>query len=353
VTASQDRILQLAEKIRRYRAEGVDKGLSEQDTKAVFVEPLLEAIGWAVRDPMQVSREDRPTVRPVDYSLKIGGKPAVMLECKRLANRLDNQADLEQALSYASSAGVRWCVLTNGCLFRIYNSLAPEVAEKKLLEEVDLSSVGEAGGLALDTALQRLDLISPQSIESGHIDQVWEERYTGTKIRDVVKELWGKPDPGLVNLVRQRMKERGRTLTRKDTSRWLQSLDVQVATGTMPVPKVKPKSKPKQAPPSPTRIKIGSYRDQIRYSYEILIKTAEWLIKQGKLTASDCPIPTGRRRNLVNVEAKHRDGEQFTAPRRLSNSLWLETHFSTEGCIRSARRLLERFGYSGGILQVE
>jgi hypothetical protein len=102
MTASEDRILQLAEKIRRYREEGVDRGLSEQDTKAVFVEPLLEAVGWAVRDPMQVSREDRPTVGPVDYSLKIGGKPAVVLECKRLANRLDSPADLEQALPYAS-----------------------------------------------------------------------------------------------------------------------------------------------------------------------------------------------------------------------------------------------------------
>jgi hypothetical protein len=353
MTAPEDRILQLAEKIRRYRAEGVDKGLSEQDTKAVFVEPLLEAIGWAVRDPMQVSREDRPTARPVDYSLKIAGKPVVMVECKRLANSLDNRSDLEQALSYASSAGVRWCVLTNGSLFRIYNSLAPEVAEKKLLEEVDLSRVGEAGGLALDTAFRALQLISPQSTESGHIDQVWDERYTGTKIRDVVKELWGKPDPGLVNLVRQRMKERGRRLTRKDTSRWLRSLDLQVAMRAAPMPKAKPKAKPKEAAARPSQIRIGSYRDEIKYSYEILTKTAEWLIKQGKLTASDCPIASGPKRNLVSTEPLHKDGGDFFAPRKLSNGLWIETHLSTAGCISYARWLLKRFGYSADMLVVE
>jgi hypothetical protein len=105
MTAPEDRILQLAEKIGRYRAEGVDKGLSEQDTKAVFVQPLLEAIGWEVHDPAQVTRQDRPTERPVDYSPKIRGRPVVLVECKRLANSLDNRGDLEQALSYASSAG--------------------------------------------------------------------------------------------------------------------------------------------------------------------------------------------------------------------------------------------------------
>jgi len=353
MTTSEDRILKLAEKIRRFRSEGVDKTLSEQDTKAVLVEPLLEIIGWDVHDPAQVTREDRPTERPVDYSLKLKGKAVVLVECKRLTNRLDNRSDLEQALSYASSAGVRWCVLTNGCLFRVYNSLAPEVAQKKLLEEVNLAGVGQTDGLSPDRAVQSLELISPQSIETGRIDEAWEERYTGTKVREVVKELWSKPDPGLVNLVRQRMRERGRMLSKKETGRWLRALDVKVEARLAAIPEEKRKRKPAPTPASPTRIRVGTYRDEIKYSYEILTKTAEWLIGQGKLRVSDCPIPTGRKRNLVNTEARHKQGEDFRAPRRLSSGLWIETHFSTRGCIRCARRLLERFGYSGEMLEVE
>ena len=353
MTTSEDRILQLAEKIRRFRSEGVDKTLSEQDTKAVLVEPLLEIIGWDVHAPAEVTREDRPTERPVDYSLKIRGKPVVLVECKRLANRLDSHKHLDQALSYTSAAGVRWCVLTNGSVFRIYNSLAPEVAQKKLLEEVNLARVGLSDGVSPESAVEILELVSPHSIEMGLIDQSWEQRYTGTKILDVVKELWSKPDPGLVNLVRQRMRERGRILSKKETGRWLRALEVKVEARSAAIPEEKRKRKPAAGPVSPTRIGIGGYSDEIKYSYEILTKTAEWLIGQGKLRASDCPISTGRKRNLVSTEPRHKQGEDFRAPRRLSSGLWIETHFSTKGCIRSARRLLERFGYSVDTLKVE
>ena len=43
----------------------------------------------------------------------------------------------------------------------------------------------------------------------------------------------------------------------------------------------------------------------------------------------------------------------FTAPKKLSNGLWIETHYSTAHCINNARRLLERFGYQGNILEVQ
>ena len=353
MTTSEDRILKLAEKIRRYRSDGVDKDLSEQDTKAVLVEPLLEIAGWAVRDPRQVSREDRPTIRPVDYSLKLKGKPEVVVECKRLSNGLDSRGDLEQALSYASSAGVKWCVLTNGCLFRIYNSLAREVAENKLLEEIDLAKAGDGEGLSAHAAMQSLELISPQSIETGRIDEAWEERYTGTKVREVVKELWSKPDPGLVNLVRQRMKERGRTLSVKDTSRWLGTLDVKIEARPGAVPTGKTERKPSPPAGRATQMRIGSYSSQVRYSNEVLINTAEWLIQQGRLNEVQCPVPMGRTRSLINTEPKHRDGVDYKAPKELSKGLWLEANLSGRDCISNARRLLEKCGYSAEMLEVE
>lgn len=356
MTTAEDRIVQLAEKVRRFKSQGEDSTLSEQDTKRVLLEPLLEIIGWDVLDPAQVRSEDRPTERPVDYALKILGEPVVLVECKRLANTLDSRKDLEQALAYAAAAGVTWSVLTNGCLFRIYNSLAPEKAENKLLAKVDLSTVGLTDGLSPGAAMQTLELISPQSIETGRIDEAWEERYTGTKIREVVRELWSKPDAGLVNLVRQRMKKRDRTLSKKEIAQWLGTLDIKVGSTFIPSLENKEKEvkpEPTGPTPRPTRIRLGAYGDDLEYSYEILIKTAEWLIRQGKLTAADCPFSTAGKRNIVNTEAKHRDGRDFRAPKRLSNGLWIDVNHSTAGCIAYARRLLKRFGYSEDMLVVE
>ena len=244
-------------------------------------------------------------------------------------------------------------MLTNGCLFRIYNSLAAEVAKNKLLAEIALERVGEREGLSARAALQTLELISPESIETGRIGRAWEEAYTGTKIVDVVEELWSEPDPRLVNLVRDRMKQAGQRLSGKQTQEWLGRLEVKIETRSRRVPVVKPGPKPGPTVVSPTQITIGAYAEGIKYSYEILTKTAEWLIGQGKLTASGCPISSGRRRNIVNTKPSHRDGGDFRAPRQLSNGLWIETHHSTAGCVGYARRLLKRFGYSEDMLEVE
>lgn len=40
-------------KIRRYQ----DRGMGEKNTKASLIEPVLEALGWDVRDPDEVFRE--------------------------------------------------------------------------------------------------------------------------------------------------------------------------------------------------------------------------------------------------------------------------------------------------------
>ena len=103
----------------------------------------------------------------------------------------------------------------------------------------------------------------------------------------------------------------------------------------------------------PRKMRIERDVFEIRNSYEILINTANWLIKKGQLKLTDCPVGMGHKRNLVNREPKHKYGDSFTAPKKLPNGLWIETHYSTAHCINNARRLLERFGYQGNILEVQ
>jgi hypothetical protein len=96
----------------------------------------------------------------------------------------------------------------------------------------------------------------------------------------------------------------------------------------------------------PRRMKLSGDTFELRNSYEILVNTANWLIKKGKLKSSDCPVPAGPKRNLVNTEPKHKYGDPFLQMRKLSNGLVIETHYSTASCIRYSRMLLERFGFS-------
>lgn len=103
----------------------------------------------------------------------------------------------------------------------------------------------------------------------------------------------------------------------------------------------------------PREMRIGTDIYKIRNSYDILINTAEGLIRKGKLKRGDCPIATGgRKRYLINTQPKHRDGSDFVTPKELSNGLYIETNESRASCITNARRLLERYGYQSNMLNV-
>jgi len=97
----------------------------------------------------------------------------------------------------------------------------------------------------------------------------------------------------------------------------------------------------------PQKMKLLGEEYVLNHAYEILINTANWLIKNKKLTSSDCPVSvSGGKRYLINKEAKHRYGGDFTVPRKLSNGLWIETHAGIPIIITYAERLLHKFGVS-------
>ena len=90
------------------------------------------------------------------------------------------------------------------------------------------------------------------------------------------------------------------------------------------------------------------------FDRQLLEITAEWLIKQGKLTRDDCPIHFGRSRTLISTEPIHeRMNKHFFEPKQLSNDLWIELNYNSEKCQEYPERLLTAFGYDSSILTIE
>src|SRR5262245_19414606 len=107
-------------KIQRFQ----DRNLGEQNTKASLIEPVLEALGWDIRDPDEVHREFKPMTqdKPVDYALTLLRKPRLFVEAKPLGETLSDRKWIGKILGYATVAGVAWCVLTDGNEYRFYTS---------------------------------------------------------------------------------------------------------------------------------------------------------------------------------------------------------------------------------------
>ena len=118
------------------RYEGM--GITEMETRASLINPMLNALGWRVGDLEQVRQEYRfqSSDNPVDYALMEGGKPSLFVEAKALGRNLGDHKWASQIMGYAIVAGVEWVVLTDGNEYRIYNTHAPVPVAEKLFHTV-------------------------------------------------------------------------------------------------------------------------------------------------------------------------------------------------------------------------
>jgi hypothetical protein len=148
---------------------------TEGDTKAVLIEPLMEVLGWNVRNLSEVVREYGVRVGTkteyVDYALKINGRPKIFVEVKALGKDLEPFVD--QAVSYARLGDARWAILTNGRELRLYDALGRFQLFKLTLGEY----LREA---------DKLLLLSKKNVGRGLLDEYGDMEYHR---QEVVKRL--------------------------------------------------------------------------------------------------------------------------------------------------------------------
>jgi hypothetical protein len=187
----------------RARLERHRRGdLKEAPTRRIFVETLLQALGWDVTDPDEVELE-WPTIdgKSVDYALKIDSKPVLLVEAKALNDALRDVKSVTQVVNYAANANVRWCILTNGVTYKVYDSYEKAEAPEKLVFEVSIDAE-EDRGTPDQQIMERLSLLSPDSLARRVLDQIAREAFTMGKIRKALDRIFVDPPSSLVRLVR-------------------------------------------------------------------------------------------------------------------------------------------------------
>ncbi|MBU0980956.1 MAG: N-6 DNA methylase [Nanoarchaeota archaeon] len=172
---AKEEVKKLVDKYNRILESGSIKRYKEEDTKAEFIEPLFEALGWDVRNTEnddEVVREEKISKGRVDYSFRINGIPKFFLEAKALKEDLDNIKFVEQAVNYSWHKGCTWAVLTDFEAIKIFN------AEWKSANPLQ-AQFGQT--LPCQLFLEKFDslwLLSRESFEN--------------KLLDTEAEKWGK-----------------------------------------------------------------------------------------------------------------------------------------------------------------
>lgn len=197
------RIDELQPLIKRHRRSGI----KELPTRTIFIDPLLIALGWDVRNPDEVELE-YPTIdgKSVDYALKINRKPVIFLEAKALDDSLDDVKAITQVVGYAANEGVNWCVLTNGIRYKVYSSTERATAPNKLLFEISIDPENSAER-PIEQVIAHLNRFSRTSMEDGVLDEIGEEIFTTAKVRKAIDRLFAEQDDAFVRLIRKGLED--------------------------------------------------------------------------------------------------------------------------------------------------
>ena len=193
------------ERLRKYVDEALRSikrrpNMSEADTKSIIVEPLLELLGWNVRDIDDVEREfsvpGGKYGERVDIALKVRGKPALFIEAKAVRVDLEDKM-AQQVINYAVMGNVEWCMLTNGRELRLYNAFwRVKGIEERLFMRLKLEDYVKN--------VDRLMLLSKESLKTGRLMeegmQVYVSKLTSLWLREneekIVEEVL-KMDPSV------------------------------------------------------------------------------------------------------------------------------------------------------------
>ncbi len=111
--------------------------LSEADTRAHFIDPLLRALGYHSIGDVQHEVYVETAKQYLDYLLVVDALPRVAVEAKAIdVGFTDSQG--AQVVQYCSVLGIEWAVVTNARDWRLYHGYATGPLAEKLLTKVDL-----------------------------------------------------------------------------------------------------------------------------------------------------------------------------------------------------------------------
>lgn len=176
---------------------------TEEATKTAMVMPFIQAMGYNVFDPREVTPEliaDVGTKKgeKVDYAILQNGKPIMIFECKKAGGELGiNHAG--QLFRYFSVTETRFSVLTNGVRYQFYTDLdQPNKMDDKPFFEFNFLDFE-------DQDLEELKKFSKESFDVGKILSTASDLKYLSEIQKVFTAQMNTPSEDFVKVIASRV----------------------------------------------------------------------------------------------------------------------------------------------------
>ena len=145
------------------------RDVNESDTVMIVTDMLNEMFGYEKIAEITSELAIRGTY--CDIAIKVDGELVVLIEVKAIGLDLkDNH--IKQAVDYAANKGCDWVVLTNGCLWQIYQVSFKKPIDAELVLELDVLQLNHKRA----EDIERLALLSRESWQKSRLNEYAEQK---------------------------------------------------------------------------------------------------------------------------------------------------------------------------------
>lgn len=294
-----DELVAIIETLKQRIADhGPTLSVSETRTRTALIDPLLQVLGWDTADPWIVVQEYDVSGRKADYAL-LGqdSLPAATFEAKKLGESLESH--LEQMVSNADRAGVKFAGITDGDQWELY--------------EVPVDDRSDEGGL-----LKLRISASRPSFCALKLLQLWRPNLASSQI-----ESAGEP-------IAARSSEVDPAPPPSRALEW--------------VPLSKFVAKKTSNRPELIRYPDGC-EHRLQAWYDLVLQTASWLCSKGTLESGSTAKFSTADRHWLHTKAVHPSGKPFFNPKPIAGTdLIAEANLNRFESTSRAKALMSRCG---------
>ena len=268
---------------------------TEEATKQFLIIPFIQNIlGYDTSNPHEVMPEYDANVGAannykLDYAIFQDCKPAILIECKRYGNDLENDKEWSQLFHYFVATEARIGVLTNGVIYKFYADLEkPNKMDKIPFLELNLLSL-------TDSSIKELSKLNKSEFDvDAAMNSAAELKYVGG-MKALLKQQMESPSDEFVkyffkelcpdNKYVGRLKEDFRGYMTRAIEEFIRE-----EIETLLDEAVRPKPKPNPEPELETELEIKprtEFTEDERQGYYVLQAILSAVVKPSRVTYKD------------------------------------------------------------------
>ena len=296
--------------VKVYLSQDSPRKISEADTKANFIEPLVAALGWEGIGVVTREYYVKDSQEFIDYVMFGPNGPLLAIEAKSLQTPLTDKF-AAQLIQYCAVQGIEWAALTNGRDLQFFNTfLKPDLSAKRILQ-LDLLAFNSDA--EYDALFENIWQLSRESMTTTKGVHAWlHQRRLDQSLRDLLLN----PSSSTIRHLRRALASTEIKATPQEISQWFRS-HLGIASSKVPIPQDQTKE---------TMVTTGESEDlqgAKKVAQEVTTVSAD-LLSQALVSLQQ--VIRARWGDTVwrvtkHYEAASADGQTFIAVKRRSGKL--------------------------------